>query len=490
MTAPAPPIVELYGDILATGAVLGDYEVDALAFEGGFASIYRGHHRGSGAPVAIKVLRSALAMSVRMIERFEQEARALERLHHPGIVVIHELGSLTDGRPYIVMEWIEGRSLAEELAARGPLSPAEALAVMNEVGSAVAAAHAVGVIHRDIKAQNIVSLQQGAWFTVKLIDFGIAKLMAPEDQNTAFTTRTMVGTPRTMAPEQILGRSVDARTDVYALGLLSYQLLTGRLPFDGANAVEIEEMHLFAAPPQVSQAAPVPAALDAVLARALAKEKVDRYPDVPAFLAALAQAIDGNATLPSPARRVTRAGIGLMVEIPLDAGGHGDAEDRVLAVADDVMAALDLRAAVETAHMLLGVAPLPESGADQARLRADLIAAALRIRAAAERVLPAAGAGVAVAVRTGAIEIVEAGDGGGGQASSRTVVGGALLGDEPWAACRGVAGVVADLGALSGIEERVDATPLPGQPDLCVVHDLAPPAVPPAVVGLAPDQMS
>src|SRR5262245_50277798 len=113
MTPPAsPPIVELYGDILAAGAVLGDYEVDALAFEGGFASIYHGHHRGSGAAVAIKVLRSALAMSVRMIERFEQEARALERLHHPGIVVIYDLGSLTDGRPYIVMEWIEGRSLA------------------------------------------------------------------------------------------------------------------------------------------------------------------------------------------------------------------------------------------------------------------------------------------------------------------------------------------------------------------------------------------
>jgi eukaryotic-like serine/threonine-protein kinase len=479
MTPPAPPlapsIVELYGDILAAGAVLGDYAVEGLAFEGGFASIYRGRHRGSGGPVAIKVLRSALAMSVRMIERFEQEARALERLHHPGIVVIHELGALSDGRPYIVMEWIEGRSLAEELAARGPLSAAEALAVMNEVGSAVAAAHAVGVIHRDIKAQNIVTLQQGAWFTVKLIDFGIAKLMAPEDQNTAFTTRTMVGTPRTMAPEQILGRSVDARTDVYALGLLLYQMLAGRLPFDGANAVEIEELHLFAAPPQVSQVAPVPAALDEVLARALAKEKADRYPDVPAFLDALARAVDGNATLPAPAGRVTRAGIGLLVELPLDAGGHGDAEDRVLAVVDDAVAALDLRVAVETAHMLLAVAPLPESRADQARLRADLLTEALRIRATAERVLPGAGAGAVVAVRTGAIEIIAAvvdpvGD-AAAPTGARTVVGGALLGDEPWAACRGVAGVVADIGALSGIEERVRATPLSGQPGLCVVHE-------------------
>jgi hypothetical protein len=467
MTTPAPSIVDLYGDILAGGAVLGGYVVDALAFEGGFASIYRGRHRGSGTTVAIKVLRSALAMSVRMIERFEQEARALERLHHPGIVVIHELGALTDGRPYIVMEWIEGRSLAEELAARGPLSPAEALAVMTEVGSAVAAAHAVGVIHRDIKAQNIVALQQGAWFTVKLIDFGIAKLMAPEDQNSAFTTRTMVGTPRTMAPEQILGRSVDARTDVYALGLLLYQMLTGRLPFDGANAAEIEELHLFAAPPQVSQAAPVPAALDAVIARALAKEKGDRHPDVPAFLNALARAVNGQAAPAPAAERATRPGIGLLVELPLDSGAGADAEDRVLALVDDVMAALELRPAVETSHMLLAVTPLPERSVDRVRLRARLIAAALRVRALAGHVMPAAG--VAVAVRTGSLEVVDVGD-----AAGAAVVGGALLADEPWAACRGAAGVVADLGALSGIERRVRVTPMPGQPALCIVHALAP----------------
>lgn len=464
-----PSVVELYGDILAAGAVLGDYVVDALAFEGGFASIYRGRHRASGAPVAIKVLRSALASSGRMIERFQQEARALGRLHHPGIVVVYELGALTDGRPYIVMEWIEGRSLAEELAARGPLSAPEAVAVMNQVGSAVAAAHAVGVIHRDIKAQNIVALPQGAWFTVKLIDFGIAKLMAPEDQNTAFTTRTMVGTPRTMAPEQILGRSVDARTDVYALGLLLCQLVTGRLPFDGANAVEIEELHLFAAPPRVSQLAPVPAALDAVIACALAKEKRDRFPDVPAFLHALAEAVS-RPVAPAPAGRTTAPGIALLVELPVGAGALGDAEDRVLAVVDDVIAAQELRVAVETAYMLLAVTPLPDDDTEQRRLRIGLIAGALRIHAMARRALPGAGAGVAVAVRTGALELLDVEPEG-----ARAVVGGALLGHEPWVACRDAGGVVVDMGTLSGIERRVRATPLPGQPELGVVHGLTPP---------------
>lgn len=453
--------------------MLGNYVVEALAFEGGFASIYRGHHRVTRSPVAIKVLRSALAMSMRMIERFEQEARALERLKHPGIVVVHELGALADGRPYIVMEWIEGRSLAEELSARGPLSAAEALAVMNEIGSAVAAAHAVGVIHRDIKAQNIVALPQGAWFTVKLIDFGIAKLMAPEDQHTAFTTRTMLGTPRTMAPEQILGRPVDARTDIYALGLLLYQMLAGRLPFDGANVVEIEEMHLFAAPPQVSLMAPVPAALDDVIDRALAKEPDERYPNVGAFLDALAHAVRGNAPL-ARAGRATRTGIGLLIELPAaaDAGGAHEAGeaggqgDDVLALVDDVIAGLGLQVPVETGNMVLAVALLPDSSAEQARLRSDLITAALRIRAAADEALVPGS--VTVAVRTGALEVEEVG-------SVREVVGGSLLADTLWAMCRGAGGVVVDAGALSGIARQVGVAPLAGQPHLFTVASIEPP---------------
>lgn len=467
---PIPPVEELYGDILAAGAMLGNYVVEALAFEGGFASIYRGHHRVTRVPVAIKVLRSSLAMSMRMIERFEQEARALERLEHPGIVVVHELGALSDGRPYIVMEWIEGRSLAEELSARGPLSAAEALAVMNEIGGAVAAAHAVGVIHRDIKAQNIVALPQGAWFTVKLIDFGIAKLMAPEDQHTAFTTRTVLGTPRTMAPEQILGRPVDARTDIYALGLLLYQMLTGRLPFDGANVVEIEEMHLFAAPPQVSLLAPVPAALDDVIDRALAKDQDERYPDVGAFLEALAHAVRGNAPV-GRRGRATRTGIGLLIELPAggEAGGAHAGEgpgDDVLALVDDVIAGLGLQVPVETGNMILAVALLPDSSAEQARLRADFIAAALRIHAAAGEAL--AHGGVTVAVRTGALEVEEVG-------SVREVVGGSLLADTLWAMCRGADGVVVDAGALSGIARQVSVTPLVGQPHLFSVASIATP---------------
>src|SRR5690606_13889199 len=145
---------------------------------------------------------------------------------------------------------------------------------------------------------------------------------------------------------------------------------------DGANAVEIEELHLFAAPPQISRIAPVPAAVDGVIARALAKEKRDRHPDVGAFLDDLTEAVSGRDA-PAPARPTAVPGIGLLVELPVGASALGEAEDRVLAIVDEVIARLELRVAVETAYMLLAVAPLPEGAAAQERLRMELIAGAL-----------------------------------------------------------------------------------------------------------------
>ncbi|ACY16848.1 serine/threonine-protein kinase [Haliangium ochraceum] len=303
-----PEVVELYGDILAPGAVVSQYAIDALVVEGGFAAVYRAQPlSGSGPAVAVKVLRQPLAASPRMVERFEHEALALERLQHPNIVELRELGALADGRPYLIMEWIAGHSLAEELAARGPLAPGEALAVLRELGGALAAAHALGIVHRDLKAQNILAQPRGDWFAIKLIDFGIAKLVGDDDRHQAFTTRTMVGTPATMAPEQIMSRSVDERTDIYALGLLAYQMVTGRLPFEGANAVELEELHLSAPPPPASERAPVSAAFDAALARALAKEKRDRFADVGGFLRAIEAALE-SAEPASAGRLSTESG--------------------------------------------------------------------------------------------------------------------------------------------------------------------------------------
>jgi tRNA A-37 threonylcarbamoyl transferase component Bud32 len=292
-------IKPLYGEILSSGALVGSYVVDALACEGGFASIYRAHHMNNRERAALKVLRLPMACSERLTLRFRQEAEVIRRLCHPHIVAIFEVGELYDGRPYIAMEWLDGHNLADEVRARGSFSEREALAIMTDICDAVAAAHSHGIIHRDIKAENVIAVPCGTWFSTKLVDFGIAKLTAPDDTPALITVQSILGTPQTMAPEQILGLPVDARTDIYALGILLYMLVTGCLPFEGDTSVEIEEMHLHATPPNASDVAPVSPALDGVLARALAKRKEDRQGCVAELLAALRAAVgaDGPAVM-------------------------------------------------------------------------------------------------------------------------------------------------------------------------------------------------
>lgn len=303
-------IKPLYGEILSGGALVGSYVVDALACEGGFASIYRAHHVQTRERAALKVLRLPMACSERLTLRFRQEAEVIRRLCHPHIVAIFEVGELYDGRPYIAMEWLDGRNLADELRVRGSFSEHEALAIMTEICDAVAAAHSHGIIHRDIKAENVIAVPCGTWFSTKLVDFGIAKLTSPEDTPALITAQSILGTPQTMAPEQILGLPVDARTDIYALGILLYMLVTGSLPFEGNSAIEIEEMHLHATPPSASDVAPVSPALDGVVAKALAKRKEERHGSVAELLAALRAAVGaGDSAGDEDAWRVRVAGV-------------------------------------------------------------------------------------------------------------------------------------------------------------------------------------
>jgi serine/threonine-protein kinase len=378
-------VTGLYGEVFSAGAVIGPYVVEALAGQGGFASLYRARHEGTGQVVAVKVLRHALAGSLRMIERFQREAEALGRLAHPHIVQILDSSDLTDGRPYIAMEWLDGRDLGQELAARGPFEAREALAVMSEIGAALAAAHAAGVVHRDVKAQNVIAIPRGPWFTVKLVDFGIARLIAPED--TPFTRRTIVGTPSCMSPEQIRGESVDARTDVYAMGVLLYQLVVGRLPFDAADAMELEDKHLHAPPPRASARAAVSPEFDAVVQRAMAKDREHRHASATELVEALRVAVETRPG-PSPARRPavrTCPGIGLCIEVltrGYDDEVAGDVEQRIAEIVElghRTAHECGLVVVVETADMLLAVAPLAPSPAadqddqgDQARRRAIL----------------------------------------------------------------------------------------------------------------------
>jgi tRNA A-37 threonylcarbamoyl transferase component Bud32 len=361
-------VPSMYGAILAQGAVAGSYMVDEHVSQGGFASIYRAHHMSTGQAAALKVLHPALAQSRNMIRRFRQEAEAVDRLRHPNIVRLYELDELMDGRPFIAMEWLDGRTLRHELDARGAFTAAEALAVLEEIGGAVAAAHACGVVHRDIKASNVIALPRGDWFSTRLVDFGIAKLTAPDDAHTSVTTRAILGTPTNMAPEQILGEPVDARTDVYALGILLFQLLVGRLPFEGADAIEVEQMHLSARRPHASALAPVAPAIDDVIITALAVDRDRRQATVDELLAHLRAAVrstaGAGAKLQRPAGETSTEGIAVLIQARARGRGQehhdatDDAIDDVLERASKAVLAAGLQVVLETGESLLAAAPL------------------------------------------------------------------------------------------------------------------------------------
>ena len=474
-----PATEQLYGDILGSGAVVGSYIVDELAFEGGFAAIYRAHHPDTGAVVALKLLRCDMRSSARMLERFRQEAALIRRIRHPGIVRIFELDELAPGRPYIVMEWLEGRDLGDELQRRGPFTAAETSAIARDIGAALSAAHGAGIIHRDVKAGNVIAVPAGDWFTCKLIDFGIARLIARDAQDSALTTRTLIGTPRNMAPEQILGHEADERTDVYALGLLAYQMVCGRLPFDGDSAIELEQLHLHAAPPSASESACVSPAFDAVIARALRKRPEQRYARVADFVEALARVVvagsspAGAPPAPKPAS-TTRSGAGIAVAIALKpAAGARDQADEwdedTLDLVDDTLeaaralcVATGLRIAAETATQIFAAAPLPDDSHAAGATESAALAERVRVIGAVlgwyrDQLAARASRAIAIHIAIHSAELVtREGDslsevGGEGRPG---LLGGPLLQLDAWPHTAAAPGVVGTAAAVAGSERH------------------------------------
>lgn len=287
----ADPLDEaVAGPTLEAGALIGNYVVDELRSTGGFAAVYRVHHLTLGRRAAVKVLHRHLSTSPVCVRRFIQEAQAVNVIGHRNIVDIYEFGELSDGRPFCVMEWLEGMDLHERIARRGPFSLAEGVHVLEQVCVAVAAAHRAGIVHRDLKAANVFLVERpDGSVLVKLLDFGIAKLLGDDGtrQGMLTSTGTRLGTPWTMSPEQILGAKVDGRADIYSLGVMLYQMLTGQLPFRASTALQVEEMHLHAPPPLPSQAAGLPQSVDTVVERCMRKEPEKRYATVEELLAAL-----------------------------------------------------------------------------------------------------------------------------------------------------------------------------------------------------------
>jgi beta-lactam-binding protein with PASTA domain/predicted Ser/Thr protein kinase len=278
------------------GSVLsGRYRIEARIGAGGMAEVYRGIDPVLNRTVAIKVLLPQFARDTSFVERFRREAQAAARLNHPNIVGVFDTGS-DDGTQFIVMEFIEGRTLADFLAAGRKPGPVQAAEVAQRICSALAAAHSQGVIHRDIKPGNVMVTRDG---TVKVMDFGIARMTTGVE--TAPQTSAVLGTASYLSPEQAQGGPVDARTDIYSLGVVLYELLVGRPPFTGDSPVAVAFKQVNEAPIPPSQLNPdVPPRLDAVVMRALSKNPANRYQTALEFSEDLQRVIKGQEVQATP----------------------------------------------------------------------------------------------------------------------------------------------------------------------------------------------
>lgn len=281
----AEPVEGQHGKDPLLGAYLGDYLVQEMVGAGGMGFVYRGIQPVIGKPVAIKVLRPEIAKNPRQMQRLLAEARAANAIQHRGIIDIFTLGQTTDKRSYIVMEYLHGEPLDAVLMGRAPLPPTEVLTILSDVLAALSATHAVGVIHRDLKPSNIfVVSQAGGTKYTKLLDFGLAKQSALPGGDTPQTqVSVVVGTPEYMAPEQARGDPVGPKTDIYALGVIAFQMVTGQLPFQAGSPVETLLRQVNAPAPRASSVLPsVPPVLDELILRMMAKSPEQRPPSADA----------------------------------------------------------------------------------------------------------------------------------------------------------------------------------------------------------------
>jgi tRNA A-37 threonylcarbamoyl transferase component Bud32 len=269
--------------------VLNDrYEVDKPLGRGGMAQVFRGTDRVLGRTVAIKVLDQKHRNDAKFVTRFRREAQAAAGINHPNVVSVFDTGS-EDGLHYIVMEYVDGETLDDVLAREKVLPPERVVAIAEPVARALEAAHQKGMVHRDVKPGNIMLDRSG---TVKVVDFGIARAAADD---TLTQTGIVLGTAAYLSPEQAQGVAVDPRSDVYSLGCVLYEMLTGRKPFTGDSALAIAYKHVREDPTPPSQVNPdIPPELEAVVTTAMAKDPAQRFPSGGAMQEALSAAATGE----------------------------------------------------------------------------------------------------------------------------------------------------------------------------------------------------
>ena len=275
------------------GRTVGDFVVDAVIGGGSFGTVYRGRQLGLDRPVAIKVPSYEIAADPVQARRFAREARAAARIVHPGVVAIYAVGELDDGRPYLAMQLIEGEPL-DRVLRDGPVPPVRALGIARDIASALSETHASDVVHRDLKPTNIMwRRDRNGDDRITLVDFGIAVCRPGNADATRLSTCGLIGTPHYLSPVQAQGEQVDPRADLYALGCLLYELVTGTPPFDGSG-FEVLLAHLGRPAPRASDRNPVvPESVDRLIAHLMEKKRDDRPASADAVVAMLDDAIAG-----------------------------------------------------------------------------------------------------------------------------------------------------------------------------------------------------
>ncbi len=297
--------------------VAGKFRIEALIGEGGMGKVFRATQLSLDKTVVLKVLRTSLLGDARTVARFQREAKAASRLNHPNSISVIDFGQSDDGSLFIAMEYVAGEDLHQLLSREGPLAQKRIARIVGQVLSALADAHAAGVIHRDLKPENImVEQRRGEADFVKVLDFGIAKIQESEgnESGQALTRAGFVcGTPEYMSPEQARGLQLDARSDLYAVGVICYQCATNMLPFESDSAVGLATMHLTTAPTPPREKrpdAPITKAMEALILRAMEKDPANRPQSAEDFrrdLMALENEEDSThvQTLPRPVMRST-----------------------------------------------------------------------------------------------------------------------------------------------------------------------------------------
>ena len=289
-------VLQSVDDPLVGQTLAEKYLIEQLIKRGGMGAVYRGKHVMMDKTVAIKVLRPALAGDDVIVARFSREAKAASRISHPHAVSVTDFGEAENGVVFLVMEYLDGRTLKDIIRSVGPMPLDRAAEITRQVSGALDAAHQQGVVHRDLKSDNIMLSQTNGGDWAKVLDFGIAKIQQPEGVRDHDITapNLVIGTPLYMSPEQCSHTSpIDARSDVYSLGVIIYEMLSGRVPFTGDSPTVIMMKQVQDPPPSILDARPdLPASVDELIERALAKQPDDRFQTAGELSTALSNAAD------------------------------------------------------------------------------------------------------------------------------------------------------------------------------------------------------